>query len=642
MAIVTRVWLILFIFLSPIISTLLNIPTRWEYIQNVKADVVGIDLAMCSFLLLSVVVFAESICLAEITAVFGLISWLTGISSFYNSALLNVEICLLFFIIGKYEKFITNEIVSRLLITSCVFWMKGGMFTIWLICAYLLVTIGERMVTKTLGSPVSFVVLGLLNFAFALAPVNDASWCTLSSVALGAYAYGSSEGEAKSLISALLLMIGAHRAQWPSLLLLLLLLVALRYGPRLMKQSQQQTPSQGSTALLLLLPLIRSFVVPSPGISRFGVLSTGVHVFIAAAVILSIFHGLMYLYDSWSEAAKTIGQALLSPCFAWAICVRAFAVFGLSPFTIFFACVLAVVATYILAIYAHLLNYKILSLLMISVLWLALAIAVQIVVRLPDSEWYDIELSQRKEFCAKRALIQHGEWISQATPSRFFALAEVSAYRNNELAACRTSFTTPLEEWRRTRVTILGDSVGRFIFYSLANVLVSPEYGFPQAAFHGDIVATENLAFQWAPYAADLVEAIHKHPANVIVISCGLWDKLWKRDPAKYELELDMFFGNVTKSDQLTNLPTVVVIELTPTNNDNLFGQEKELYLSEETAPIWRNHTLSALKRYQGPSFYVPTIAVTKGRGARDGVHYNMHTYQAIASNILRGVSIAK
>jgi len=123
------------------------------------------------------------------------------------------------------------------------------------------------------------------------------------------------------------------------------------------------------------------------------------------------------------------------------------------------------------------------------------------------------------------------------------------------------------------------------------------------------------------------------------VISCGMWDKLWRRESQKYQEELSLFFETLNaRNSSGTPLPLIIWIELTMTKNSSLFGKEKIEFLKEETAPEWREKAKRALMNFTGQSIIVPTVALTKERISRDGVHYDMHTYQAIIATVLRGV----
>lgn len=254
----------------------------------------------------------------------------------------------------------------------------------------------------------------------------------------------------------------------------------------------------------------------------------------------------------------------------------------------------------------------------------------------PRAQWMMLADADKKILCANEAVNKTGFWVEDTrVQGQEREWHDSQAFRILEPPECITDFPIPYESLATTRIAVFGDSIGRFIFYSLANQVLSPSFGFPQTKFHKDIHAMDTMSFYWAPFATDLVQYSNNMTQyDMVVVSNGLWDKLHNRNVTVYEETLSSLFTSPLLKPKL-----LILVEMTSTVDGNLFGEEKRTYLAQQTAQEWRDAAYRAFARYPGRRVHLPTDPVTKHRIARDGVHYNMATYQAIVHLMLRVVN---
>lgn len=285
---------------------------------------------------------------------------------------------------------------------------------------------------------------------------------------------------------------------------------------------------------------------------------------------------------------------------------------------------------------------------LVSSLWVAiplLAHSPMLAQTTKDDTWYGKSITHQKQWCGQRCLSPQTYWISlQDRPTLpNMTKDDLHAFQTQEPVFCQTSFATPIEEWRHKTIWVLGDSVARFMFYGVANEIVDKNYGFPSSAYHGNIQASKQLTFSWAPYVTNVTVLILEAIAGlddasidkVLVVSCGLWDKLWKRDVELYHREL------LELRNAIPNSWTIVFVEMTFVQENNLYGEHKQMYLKEDGNVIWRSKVLqSGFDDNLPNTYYLPTVNATLMRYSKDGVHYDAHTYQALARTMLRGVGL--
>ena len=217
------------------------------------------------------------------------------------------------------------------------------------------------------------------------------------------------------------------------------------------------------------------------------------------------------------------------------------------------------------------------------------------------STWYSLNHSNQFATCAALSISRKGHWISENSED---SLIFTHGYQSEETLTCLTSFPIDIKTWRNKKVLVAGDSVGRFIFYSLVNIIADSRYGFPQAKFHKDIKVAEELQFTWSPFVQNLQSSIANNTCDILIITCGLWDKLWKRDVLKYTQDILHFIEDLNKKK---HAPLLFWIEMTPVQTENLYGSEKALYLKEDTAEEWRRAAQASLLNYHGKYLYIPT-----------------------------------
>lgn len=360
-----------------------------------------------------------------------------------------------------------------------------------------------------------------------------------------------------------------------------------------------------------LLPMLRSFLWPLPGLARFGQLSAlgSGQLALGALAVCAVWSVGKSVKD---EDAVLFGLfANLAPRY-----LVSRADVGLAP--------LAAVAVGVVLWFRGPVSRK--SLAATVVVWLALVLALG----LPPPPPLPFDAAEARRYCRDRVWSGPMQWQHRASSARL-AVDDLHALGTGEPELCRNSFPTELDRVRKLKIAVVGDSIGRFVFYALANELVNATFGFPQASFHKDIHASPSLAFYWSPFAHMLDKTVRglggEH--DVVVFSLGLWDKLHHRNVTAYEEHLERLFREAAP-----RAAAAVWLEMSPCVDAKLTGN-KTTHLAESTAGEWR---LAAERATRDRARLMPTLALYSGRPSQDGVHYDMFTYQALARLLVRAL----
>ncbi|KAH9258096.1 hypothetical protein BASA81_003659 [Batrachochytrium salamandrivorans] len=516
----------------------------------------------------------------------GLVSWVLGFANFYSGLPLSIEVALLFFLSPQ---------TSTLLLAL-------GLNAFVPSCTYLMcVCLGALPATTTPIKLTMCVVSVLFDFWYF-----DSHPPVLAMLAVAAWWMGRFSKLERGFGFALFLSVALYaKPLYQGVALSGLMLVAL-YA------SKPGTADVGEDEdWTTLLPMLRSFLWPLPGVARFG-----------QVPILS------------ASGSGQLALGALALCVVWLVGKRVkeedAMLFGLftnlasryiSPQADFGLVPPAVATVGVVLWYCGPVSRKRLA--ATSVVWLALALALA-----PSLPPATLDAAKAERYCRDQVWSEPMHWQRHHSSARL-AADELHALGTGEPPFCRNSFPTALDRVRKLKIAVVGDSIGRFVFYSLANELVNATYGFPQASFHKDIHAAPNLSFYWSPFADKLEEtAQNLGEYDAVIFSVGLWDKLHDRNVTRYEERLNRFFH------QFAHTGARVWLEMSPCVDSKL-AESKKTYLVESTADEWRQ---AAQRAARDRARIMPTKTLYSGRPSRDGVHYDMFTYQALARLLMRGL----
>jgi len=608
-----------------------------------SANALGFDFAAAAWLLLALVhVLTDKVNIAEFIGIWGLIAWLAGVTNLLQSILLDAEIALLFGALGLASN--RRGVLAAGIILSPL-WIGGSIISREVLICILAI---EMLATLQKQSPKAEVaaVLALCLGSMVLKTTTGQSLFSFAGTGIAIWRLqANSHAVSDMIVTGIALAPGVLDRPAANATIILVVFLVLAIGKWMKRNEPFWMLDEEPIVFLVGLMIIREGLVPSPGITRLGSLHSSTSVFLLALIFVACAKGL----TKWLQITRLLSMSDFSLVLLLANLVWYSTLTRRLGFDDQGSASLPVVVHLIIAIGTATAMARIspidrrpqsvFNVVLVSAVWLMWALLSSRVFRpLPFPQWYGYTESELRIYCASRAIEVGSTWVTDTPVSRFMPLDALNAYRSKEPTACRTSFPTQISKWTSKKTLVLGDSVGRFVFYAMTNALVNPTYGFPKGAFHGNISVSDTLHFKWAPMVSEL--SVPSEDYDIIILSCGLWDKLWKRDPQLFGDHLERFFVSF-KDRKVTKPPLLILVEMTPTISINLFGAEKQQYLTEETAPEWRRQASAALESYPGPKAVLPTMDVTKDRVARDGVHYSDYVYRAMVSILLRGIPLS-
>jgi hypothetical protein len=195
--------------------------------------------------------------------------------------------------------------------------------------------------------------------------------------------------------------------------------------------------------------------------------------------------------------------------------------------------------------------------------------------------------------------------------------------------------------WNKYQFIFVGDSVIRWLYYSLINRMRDSQYGFPPAKYHANLHYDELTSFIWAPFASDLLEYVRYNmsattttttkPEQIIYIfGNGPWDMLHRRNPSIYIQEINEISHELlTKNLNRVNTKCIWIefAKLDPSKMLSLQQSNKQLHLTEDKAKPFRS--IGTVRFNELGCLILPLHTMTLDRESRDGVHYSAIEYEA-------------
>ena len=199
------------------------------------------------------------------------------------------------------------------------------------------------------------------------------------------------------------------------------------------------------------------------------------------------------------------------------------------------------------------------------------------------------------------------------------------------------------------KIYIVGDSIGRYVYYALLSELGDPsddvhntnqvkhadlEHTIGKNVHEGGLEGNIEISFLWKPFIEDVQDLLQKwrdedFTPDVLYMNAGLWDALNKRNPDSFKNNLQLLSNNYKQ--EIEKIPMSIWITPTTIVNERLTSDEKKTYMTEEIVKGYRDLELSS-KWINSFKYILNGFELTKDipQTSFDGVHYEDGIYSTI------------